>query len=194
MNNEVVINEITDIEVIKSRIYEIRGQFVILDCDLAKFYDVSTMYLRKIVERNSRRFPNDFMFSLTSEEHKSVKALKEAVAVLSQKKKTPSPKRNGKVLPIVFTEHGALTLANLLRKPLAASMGVAITRAFINLRDTRSGLQSVRQKIEDLSNKVAALNNNFEDALNVESFDIDTHMQVGRINDAVCQLQQEIDN
>lgn len=187
------IPEESNVEFIKNHIYEIRGQFVILDCDLAKFYDVSTMYLRKIVERNSKRFPNDFMFTLTAEEHKSVKKITEVVSVLSQKKKTSAPKRNGELLPIVFTEHGALTLAILLRKPLAAPMGVAITRAFINLRDTRSGLQSVRQKIEDLSNKVAALNNNFEEALNVESFDIDTHMQVGRINDAVCQLQQEID-
>lgn len=193
MSNEEAINKKTDIEVIKNRIYEIRGQLVILDYDLAKFYNVSTLYLRKIVERNSKRFPNDFMFTLTSEEFKSVKALTEAVATLSQKKITLSPKRNGKVLPIVFTEYGALTFANLLRKPLAASMGVAITRAFVSMRDTRSGLQSIRHKVEELSNKVAALNNIFEEALCVESFDIDTHMQVGRINDAVCQLQQEVD-
>ena len=194
MNNEVVINANTDIEIIKNRIYEIRGQFVILDYDLAKFYDVSIGYLHKIIDRNSNRFPNNFMFTLTADELKSVKSLTRVVEMLSQKKITPSQKRYGNALPFAFTEHGALTLATLLRKPIAAPMGVAITRAFISVRDTRSGLQSIRQKIEDLSNKVAALNNNFEEALNVESFDIDTHMQVGRINDAVCQLQQEIDN
>lgn len=193
MNNEVVINKKTDIEVIKNHIYEIRGQLVILDYDLAKFYDVSTGYLRKIVDRNSNRFPNDFLFSLTADELRSVKSLIKAAEILSQKKITPSPKRYGNALPFAFTEHGALTLATLLRKYLAAPMGAAITRAFINMRDTRSGLHSFRHKVEELSNKVAALNNVFEEALNVESFDIDTHMQVGRINDAVCQLQQEVD-
>lgn len=68
MNEEIIIKANADIEVIKHRIYEVRGQRVMLDRDLAELYGVETRVLNQAVKRNADRFPADFMFQLTTEE------------------------------------------------------------------------------------------------------------------------------
>ena len=73
MSNEVAIKGLNDIEVIKNRIYEVRGQRVMLDRDLAELYQVTTGNLNKAVKRNIKRFPSDFMFQLTTEEWELLK-------------------------------------------------------------------------------------------------------------------------
>ena len=72
MGNEVVIKGATDINVIKNRIYEVRGQRVMLDRDLAELDGVETRVLNQAVKRNIERFPEDFMFQLTAEERDSM--------------------------------------------------------------------------------------------------------------------------
>ena len=61
------------IEIIQNKIYEIRGQRVMLDFDLAELYQVTTGNLNKAVKRNIRRFPSDFMFQLTKGELETLK-------------------------------------------------------------------------------------------------------------------------
>lgn len=68
MGNEVVIKGVNDIDVIKNRIYEVRGQRVMLDRDLAELYNVETKVLNQAVKRNIDRFPEDFMFKLNKSE------------------------------------------------------------------------------------------------------------------------------
>lgn len=68
MGNEVVIRGVNDIDVIKNRIYEVRGQRVMLDRDLAELYNVETKRLNEAVKRNIERFPEDFMFKLNKSE------------------------------------------------------------------------------------------------------------------------------
>ncbi len=68
MSNEVAIRGLNDIEVIKNRIYEVRGQRVMLDRDLAELYNVETKRLNEAVRRNIERFPEDFMFKLNKSE------------------------------------------------------------------------------------------------------------------------------
>ena len=68
MNDEIIIKANADIEVIKHRIYEVRGLRVMLDRDLAELYGVETKVLNQAVKRNIERFPEDFMFKLNKSE------------------------------------------------------------------------------------------------------------------------------
>ena len=114
----------TNLTIIQSKIYEIRGQKVMLDFDLAELYGVATKVLNQAVKRNNNRFPEDFMFRLTVKEWNSmrsqivtastaIKGKRSQIVTASQKK------RNITVTPYAFTEHGVTMLANVLkaRKP-----------------------------------------------------------------------------
>src|SRR4030095_7675044 len=90
--------------IIEGKILLIRGQRVMLDMDLAELYGVTTKRLNEQVKRNPRRFPPDFMFRLDPEEKSEV------VAICDHLKKL----KYSKVLPYVFTEHGALMLVSVL--------------------------------------------------------------------------------
>ena len=94
---------------IQHKIYEIRGQKVILDFDLAELYEVETRALNQAVKRNIDIFPEDFLFQLTSAEWKSL-------SMSSQFVMTYPSKRPKTALPLAFTEHGVTMLANVLKK------------------------------------------------------------------------------
>ena len=100
------MNELT----IRQKIYEIRGQRVMLDFDLAELYQVETRVLNQSVKRNIKRFPEDFMFQLSDIEW---------AAISSQFVMTSRAKRPKSALPLAFTEHGALALASVLRSDVA---------------------------------------------------------------------------
>ena len=93
-------------EIIISKIYNVRGQKIMLDRDLAELYGVKAIRLREQVKRNIERFPNHFMFRLSG---------KEVEAMVSQNA-IPSRQHLGGALPYAFTEHGVLMLANVLKK------------------------------------------------------------------------------
>ena len=112
-------------EAIQSCIYQVRGQKIILDVDLARFYGVSPKALNQAVKRNPKKFPDDFTFQLQNQE---VTLLRSHFVAANISSKSRS-------LPYVFTEHGALMAANVLRSPKANQMSVLIIRAFIGLRD-----------------------------------------------------------
>ncbi len=103
----------------------LRGQKVILDADLGKFYGVSTKRLNEQIRRNNARFPEDFTFQLTLEEKAEVVANCDH---LSKLKFSPA-------LSLAFTEHGAIMAATVLNSPRAIEMSVLVVRAFIKLRE-----------------------------------------------------------
>lgn len=87
------------------KIYEVRGQKVMLDSDLAELYGVENKPLNEQVKRNIERFPNDFMFQLSADEYKSLK---------SQFATSKIGRGGRRKLPYVFNEHGVLMLSSIL--------------------------------------------------------------------------------
>jgi hypothetical protein len=102
--------EVAVVPDLQARIFTIRDERVILDSDLAAIYGVETKRLNEQVRRNPDRFPSDFSFELTQEEADEVKRLRSQFATLKRG-------QHRKYLPRVFTEHGTLMAANILRSP-----------------------------------------------------------------------------
>ena len=135
------------LEPIKRKIYEIRGQRVMLDFDLAELYCVETRVLNQAVKRNIERFPDDFMFRLT---------VVEWGAISSQFVMTSRAKRPKSALPMAFTEHGALMLSSVLRSDIAVEISIKVTRAFVAVRHALPAL-ATQKDIEELRQRVKAL-------------------------------------
>jgi hypothetical protein len=112
--------------IIQQKIFEIRGQRVMVYFDLAELYGVETRILNQAVKRNSDRFPKDFMFRLKASEWESLRS--QFVILENGRGKYP------KYLPYAFTEHGVTMLANVLQTRKAIKMSVAVVRAFISLK------------------------------------------------------------
>ncbi len=129
------------IEQIEQAIYEIRGQRVMLDADLAKLYGVTTKRLNEQVKRNIKRFPSEFMFQLSFEE---VTALRSQIA-------TSKAGRGGRrYLPYVFSESGAVMLANVLNSPAAIDMSIHVVRAFLKARQFIQQHKELAQELKEL--------------------------------------------
>ena len=112
-----------ELETIKNKIYEIRGQQVMLDFDLAELYQVSTSALNQSVKRNAKRFPPDFMFQITQEEFDSLKS-----------QIVTSSWGGTRKLPNAFTEQGLAMLSGVLNSDTAIDMHIRVMRAFVSLR------------------------------------------------------------
>src|SRR5437764_3440757 len=119
MNESSAPSQLDNVE---SAIYLIRGQRVMLDSDLAEIYGTSTMRLNEQFRRNRKRFPKDFAFQLTREDFTNL---------ISQNAISSSHGGRRK-LPWVFTEHGAIMLANVLNSPIAVQASVRVVRAFVS--------------------------------------------------------------
>jgi len=133
------------IERITQSIIILRGQRVLLDSDLAALYGVTTARLNQQVRRNLERFPEDFMFQLTTEEYQS----------LMLQIATSKPGRGGsRKLPLVFAEHGAIQAANVLNSPRAIEMGIYVVRAFVQLRDLLASNKELAQQLKALETRV----------------------------------------
>jgi hypothetical protein len=127
-------------------IYEIRGERVMLDSDLAAIYGVSTSRFNEAVKRNKNRFPADFMFQLTAAEQAS---LRSQFATLKTGRG-----RHRKYLPYAFTEHGALQAANILNSPRAVQMSLFVIRAFIKMRETLLSTHELAKKLAALEKQL----------------------------------------
>lgn len=126
-------------ELVENLILIIRGQKVMLDSDLARIYGVSTKAFNRAVKRNKKRFPEDFLFQLTAEESNRCQ-----FGTGSQKHRDP------RFLPYVFTEHGALMAANVLKSDRAAAMSVYVIRAFVRLREVFSINQILKTRLTEI--------------------------------------------
>lgn len=197
MNKDIITRGNTDIEVIKHRIYEVRGMRVMLDRDLAELYGVETRVLNQAVKRNADRFPADFMFQLTAEERDGMSSQIVMTSgqdgnMSSQIVMTSPNKRPKVALPFAFTEHGALMLASVLRSPSAVQMSVMVTRAFIAMREALSGMMSVNYKMEQLSHKVDNLSARVDEILHEQNDNnMEIAVQIEAINNALDQLREK---
>ena len=147
------------IKSIQNRIYEIRGERVMLDRDLAALYEIETKRLTEAVKRNLKRFPSDFMFQLTKEEWENLRfqfgtsensdSLRSQFATLKTGRG-----QHSKYLPYAFTEQGIAMLSGILNSDKAIAMNIAIMRAFVEIRrilvqenDLRMQLKAIKKRI-----------------------------------------------
>lgn len=132
---------------IESRIYLIRGEKVLLDRDLAELYGVETGALNRAVQRNSERFPVDFMFRLTAEEFANSKG---QIGISS------AGHGGRRKLPYVFSEQGVAMLSGLLNSPRAIAVNVGIMRAFVRLRQMITSHAGLARQLAALERKYDA--------------------------------------
>lgn len=146
------------IQAIQNRIYEIRGERVMLDRDLATLYEVETRVFNQAVKRNIKRFPADFMFQLTKQEWENLRMQVEALenSMSSQIVTTYPSKRPLSALPYVFTEQGVAMLSGILNSDRAINMNIAIMRAFVELRrvllqqtDIKEQLKLIQERLSE---------------------------------------------
>jgi hypothetical protein len=142
--------------VIERRILLIRGQKALLDSDLARIYGVSTSRLNGQVKRNMGRFPEDFMFQLKLDEFSN----------LISQIATSSVRHGGhRKLPCVFTEHGAIRLASVLKTKRAMDMSVFVVRAFVRMRDAVTVHRDVAEKLRELERRVRRHDENIQETI-----------------------------
>ncbi len=149
-----------ELQKIQNRIYEIRGQKVLLDFDLAELYGTETKRLKEAVRRNMERFPSDFMFELSNEEYKS---LRTQFATLEKQGRGKFSKYN----PFAFTEQGIAMLASVLRSPKAIEVNIQIVRAFVFLRKYALSHSELAHKLQELETKY---NKQFRDVFEAINF------------------------
>jgi hypothetical protein len=147
------------IKSIQNRIYEIRGERVILDFDLASLYEVSTKVLNQAVKRNLTRFPKDFMFRLTPGEwedmrSQSVTAYNGNNTMQSQIVTASQSKRNTKITPYAFTEQGVAMLSGILKSDKAIAMNIAIMRAFVEIRKVLIQESDLREQLKQIKERI----------------------------------------
>ncbi|MBO7263374.1 MAG: ORF6N domain-containing protein [Alistipes sp.] len=168
-----------ELQPIQNKIYEIRGQRVMLDFDLAQIYQVETRALKQAVRRNIERFEGeDFMFELSEDEYAELKSrLRSQIVMLETDGRGKYPKYP----PFAFTEIGVAMLSSVLRSNTAIHANRAIMRAFVAMRNYIATTTTVTAEIEAIRAKLALLERNDED--NMEA-----------INDLSEDMRKEIDN
>jgi hypothetical protein len=129
------------IQIIQNLIYEIRGQKVMLDFDLARLYATETRILKQSVRRNKERFPKDFMFQLNK---------KEWAELITVCDKLPEGVKFSPALPYAFTEHGVTMLASILKSKKAVEMNIAIVRAFVALKEFAFNYKELAEQVKEL--------------------------------------------
>ena len=137
---------------IANKIDLVRGTKVMLDKDLAEMYGVIAIRLRQQVKRNIERFPNHFMFQLTEEEVESM---------VSQNV-IPSRQYLGGSLPFVFSEHGILMLANVIKSQQAITMSIKIIEVFVKFREMLISQKDLLLKFEQLEKLVVQHDNDIQ--------------------------------
>lgn len=176
-----------ELQLIQSKIYEVRGQKVMLDRDLAELYNVTTANLNKAVKRNIRRFPDDFMFQLTKAEFDELKT-----NLIFQN--GTSNWGGTRKLPYAFTEQGLAMLSGLLNSDIAIKVNINIMRAFV----------AIRQMITDNSplKRLSTLEKNFNELkqdlekifADYNDINEDTRAKIEAINTTLAELQAKPKN
>ena len=159
-----------ELQPIQNKIYEIRGQRVMLDRDLAAIYQVATKVLNQAVKRNIKRFPPDFMFQLTRQEFTNLKS-----------QIVTSNWGGTRTMPYAFTEQGVAMLSGLLNSDIAINANIAIMRAFVAMRNYITTTTTITAEIAEMRAKLTLLERN--DEANVEA-----------INDLSEDVRKELDD
>ncbi|RHR78289.1 ORF6N domain-containing protein [Odoribacter sp. AF15-53] len=134
-----------DLQVIQSKIYNIRGYKVMLDFDLAELYQVETKFLKRAVKRNIERFPEDFMLTLTEKEFANLRC-----------QIGTSSWGGSRYKPFAFTQEGIAMLSGILRSEIAIQVNISIMRAFVAMRQMIVGYEELLKRIEELEESTDA--------------------------------------
>ncbi|WP_309614104.1 ORF6N domain-containing protein [Flavobacterium sp.] len=134
-----------ELEVIQNKIFEIRGNKVMLDFDLALLYNVETRILKQAVRRNANRFPLDFMFELSEIEMNSLRS-----QIVTLKK---GRGQHSKYLPFAFTEQGIAMLSSVLNSEKAIEINISIIRAFVIIRQFSLTYAELKTRIEEIESQ-----------------------------------------
>lgn len=171
---------IDELQTIQSKIYEIRGERVMLDRDIAALYNVETKVLNQAVKRNIKRFPEDFMFQLSKTEFQIWK---------SQIVTSNSDKMGLRRPPYAFTEQGVAMLSGILNSDVAIDTNIKIIRAFVALRRIVT-IPETSERIKLIEKEIEFIKSEMEDTLEIQN-DINesTRAQLAAINDALIELQ-----
>ena len=165
--------------IIQSKIYEIRGQQVMIDKDLAGLYQVEVKRLNESVERNLKRFPEDFIFQLTAEEWQNLKS-----------QFATSSWGGTRKLPYAFTELGVSMLSSILNSELAIEVNINIMRAFVAVR--RFIANPPVDRVSELQNELKELKSYIEEVFtDYNDINEDTRMQLELINRTLAELQAQ---
>lgn len=166
-----------ELQIIQSKIYNIRGQKVMLDRDLAEMYGVETKILNKAVKRNIDRFPSDFMFQLTNQEVSNLRF-----------QNGTSSWGGSRYLPYAFTELGVAMLSSVLSSQTAIRINISIMRAFLAIRQIV--LNSPVDRVGELQSEMRELKQYIEEMF-ADQNDIneDTRMQLEAISQTLAELQ-----
>lgn len=167
-----------DIELIRSKIYEIRDQKVMLDFDLAAMYGVETKQLKRTVKRNLKRFEGeDFMFVLTPDE-------------FLRCQNGTSSHGGTRYMPYAFTELGVAMLSSVLHSETAIEINRGIMRAFVTVRHMLSAPKT--DKFAELSSRVDKLEQYIDEVItDINDVNEDTRMQIELINESLAELQAD---
>jgi hypothetical protein len=157
---------------IESRILTLRNQRIIVDADLASLYGVDTKRLNEQVKRNSERFPQDFMFQLNPVEKAEVVANCDYLNKL----------KFSKVLPLAFTEYGAIQAANVLNSTRAVEMGIFVVRAFVRLKQAAVANTELTKRLDELEQSTERLD------ISQDTFSRNTRIQLKQLFDALREL------
>ncbi len=168
-----------ELQVIQSKIYEIRGQKVMIDRDLAEMYDVPTKVLNQAVKRNIDRFPSDFMFQLTDKELEDWR---------SQFVTSNSIKMGMRRKPYAFSELGVAMLSSVLNSKTAIQVNINIMRAFVVIRQMLitspiSKTTMLQQELKELKEYIEEVFADYND------INDDTRLQLELINKTLAELQ-----
>lgn len=167
---------------IQSKIYEIRGQRVMLDRDLAELYQVTTSALNQAVKRNNKRFPPDFMFQLTNQEFANLKS-----------QIVTSSWGGVRKMPYAFTEQGVAMLSGLLNSDVAINANIAIMRAFVAMRNYIMTTTTVTAELSEIRARLALLEQTGKDnAEAISDLSEDTRKELDNIYQAIGALSVKL--
>lgn len=167
-----------ELQIIQNKIYEIRGQKVMLDRDLAEMYGVETRALNQAVKRNAERFPEDFMFQFTIHEWNDLKS-----------QIVTSSWGGVRKLPNVFTELGVAMLSSVLASKTAIQINMGIMRAFVTIRQMITD-NSPFSRLSTLEKNFNELKQDLEEIFaDYNDINEDTRAQIEAINTTLAELQ-----
>jgi hypothetical protein len=158
---------------IHNRILSLREQRVILDADLAELYGVLTKVLIQAVKRNLVRFPDDFMFQLSTEEFASLR---------SQTVTSKTGRGGRRTAPYVFTEQGVAMLSSILSSPRAIAVNIEIMRTFVRIRELATTHGDLAKRLNELEEKTETL------TLQQDTFSRNTRAQLKQVFDTIREL------